>query len=543
MNAARWQRIEELFRDVIDLPADERESHLAQACADDEALRLEDLSLLARDTTEDFLQEPIARAAHALASVAARPGDDLTGERIGPYRITRLIGRGGMGAVYAAERDDRQFQQQVAIKVIRRGLDTDFARDRFLRERQILASLDHPYIARLFDGGALSDGLPYFVMEFVAGEPITDYCRRQRLSVNERLKLFRKVCSAVQHAHGRLVIHRDLKPSNILVTQDGTPKLLDFGIAKLLAPDPNLAHTRTETGVLLLTPEYASPEQLRGAAVATTTDVYSLGVVLYELLTERRPLEFRNHSPAGIERTFNDHAVEAPGRIASRVSGPLTRLSHALAGDLDNIVLTALRQEPERRYQSVEQFSEDIRRYLAGLPVVARKDTFGYRSGKFVRRHKAGVTILALLLLSVMAMTMQAARLARERDRANQEAAADPRRRARTLVRLARTRISTGKSNALLCRDQLSEQQGRGSVPGGIAAAAWDGQSRSPDPVSLLRQAPTCGSSLIRKFHSKRMRARWKCWPHSLRMSRVWRISSATIRRSSVVNASTAKNS
>lgn len=433
MNPARWRRIEELFHLAVDLPAYDRERNLARVCAGDEDLRLEVLSLLAGDTSEDFIRNSIADVALSLASIAAKPKDDLTGERIGPYRVTRLVGRGGMGAVYEAVRDDEQFRQQVAIKVIKRGMDMDFARDRFLRERRILASLDHPHIARLLDGGATADGLPYFVMEFVAGEPITEYCRRRRLSINEKLRLFRKVCSAVQHAHTKLVIHRDLKPSNILVTppldrkaegQDGAPKLLDFGIAKLLAPDAGESRTRTETGLRLMTPEYASPEQMRGQAVATTTDVYSLGVVLYELLTERRPHEFRTSSPAEIERVLSDTAIEEPSKVAGRMTGPLARLSRALAGDLDNIVLTAMRKEPERRYQSVEQFSEDIRRYLAGLPVMARKDTFSYRSVKFVRRHKAGVAILALLLLLAIVMTAQATRIARERDRANQEAAA-----------------------------------------------------------------------------------------------------------------------
>ncbi|MGH9849481.1 MAG: tetratricopeptide repeat protein [Blastocatellia bacterium] len=423
MNPEHWQRIEALFGAVVDRPAAERDTYLTRVCNGDEELRLEVLSLLARDTSEDLIRDPIAGVA---LSFTARPKDDLTGERIGPYRVTRLVGRGGMGAVYEAERDDEQFRQQVAIKVIKRGMDTDFARDRFLRERQILASLDHPHIARLLDGGATPDGLPYFVMEFVAGEPITDYCRRHRLSVNEKLKLFRKVCSAVQHAHCKLVIHRDLKPSNILITEDGAtrlPKLLDFGIAKLLSPDGSQAHTRTETGLRLMTPDYASPEQARGQAVATTTDVYSLGVVLYELLTERRPHEFKTYSPAEIERALCDTEIEEPSKVAGRMTGAGARLSRAFAGDLDNIVLTAMRKEPERRYQSVEHFSEDIQRYLAGMPVLARKDTFGYRSGKFVRRHKAGVAILALLLILVVAMTVQAARIARERDRANQEAA------------------------------------------------------------------------------------------------------------------------
>ena len=420
MNPDRWRRIEELFRTVADRPISERDNYLTQVCDGDEELRREVLSLLARDTAEDFIRDPIAVAA---LSLTTRPKDDLIGERIGPYRVTRLIGLGGMGSVYEAERDDEQFQQQVAIKIIKRGMDTDFVRDRFLRERQILASLDHPHIARLFDGGATSEGLPYFVMEFVAGDLITNYCRRHRLSVNEKLKLFREVCSAVQHAHQKLIVHRDLKPSNILIADDGTPKLLDFGIAKLLSPDTSQAQTRTETALHLMTPDYASPEQARGQAVATTTDVYSLGVVLYELLTDRRPHEFKTYSPAEIERVICEAEIEEPSKVVSRMTGVPSKLSRRLAGDLDNIIMMAMRKEPERRYQSVEQFSEDLRRHLAGRPVVARKDTFGYRAGKFIRRHRAGVAILALLMILAIGMTVQAVRIARERDRANQEAA------------------------------------------------------------------------------------------------------------------------
>ncbi|HKQ80032.1 MAG TPA: serine/threonine-protein kinase [Blastocatellia bacterium] len=421
MNPERWRHIEELFRTVVDRPEAERDTYLTRVCDGDEELRREVLSLLERDTAEDFIRDPIASAVMAYS---AELKVDLTGERIGPYRITRLVGRGGMGDVYEAERDDEQFRQRVAIKIIKHGMDTDFVRDRFLRERQILASLDHPHIARLFDGGATPDGLPYFVMEFVAGEPIMAYCRRHHLSVNEKLKLFLKVCSAVQHAHQKLVVHRDLKPSNILITESGEPKLLDFGIAKLLLPDGSQPQTRTETALLSMTPEYASPEQARGRAVATTTDVYSLGVVLYELLSERRPYEFKTYSPAEIERVICDTEVEEPSKVVGRMTDAPARLSRQLAGDLDNIALMAMRKEPERRYQSVEQFSEDIRRHLAGMPVVARKDTFVYRVGKFARRHKAGVAILALIAILAVAMTVQAARIAKERDRANQEAAA-----------------------------------------------------------------------------------------------------------------------
>src|SRR5262245_40286320 len=255
MNSERWRRIDELFRTVSDSPTAEREAHLTRICGDDEELRREVLELFANEPPDSFLEDPIKQAALA---VTKEPADELLGKRIGSYRLVRLIGRGGMGAVYEAVRDDDQFRQRVALKLIKRGMDSDFVRERFLRERQILASLDHPHIARLFDGGATADGRPFFVMEFVAGEPITDYCRRQQLSLDQKLTLFRDVCSAVQHAHQKLVVHRDLKPSNIMVIppadgkadgkaegkidakaegKGGTPKLLDFGIAKLLAPD------------------------------------------------------------------------------------------------------------------------------------------------------------------------------------------------------------------------------------------------------------------------------------------------------------------
>jgi eukaryotic-like serine/threonine-protein kinase len=420
MSPERWHRIEELFGTVVGRPTAEREAYLTQVCGGDEELRREVLSLLARDTSEDFIQNPIAGVA---SSISPEPHDDAAGNHIGPYRLTRLVGRGGMGAVYEAMRDDDQFQQQVAIKLIKGGMDSAFVRERFVRERQILAGLDHPHIARLFDGGATEDGRPYFVMEFVDGEPITNYCRQRELALDEKLKLFRAVCSAVQHAHQKLVVHRDLKPSNIMVTADGTPKLLDFGIAKLLTPDPGEALTRTETAVRLMTPDYASPEQVRGGAITTVTDVYSLGVVLYELLTARRPYQFVTYSPVEIERAICETEAPRPSEAARQQTGAPPKLARQLAGDLDNIVLMALRKEPERRYQSVEQFSEDIRRYLTGLPVVARKDTFSYRAGKFARRHKAGVAILALLVGFAIALAVLVVRIARERDRANQAAA------------------------------------------------------------------------------------------------------------------------
>jgi serine/threonine protein kinase len=424
MNPERWQRIEEIFRTAIEGPADDRDAYLTRACGADEELRREVLSLLDRDTPEDFIQAPIANAARAFT---ASSKVDLTGDRIGPYRATRLIGRGGMGDVYEAERDDEQFRQQVAIKIIRRGMDTDFVRERFMRERQILASLDHPYIARLFDGGETEDGRPYFVMEFVDGEPITDYCRRHELSLVEKLKLFRDVCSAVQNAHQNLVVHRDLKPSNIMVTassdgRGGAPKLLDFGIAKLLAPDPGEGMTRTETALRMMTPDYASPEQARGGVITTATDVYSLGVVLYELLTMRRPYQFETCSPFEIDHAIRATQAPAPSEAARQQAGAPSKLARQIAGDLDNIVMMALRKEPERRYQSVEQFSEDLRRHLSGLPVTARADSFIYRASKFMRRHRAAVIAAALasfsLLGGIVATTLTARQASAERARA-----------------------------------------------------------------------------------------------------------------------------
>ena len=411
MNPERWHRIDELFRTVADRPLAERDAHLTQVCGGDEELRREVLELLSHEAADDFLQDPIK---HATLAVTAEAPDDLLGRRMGPYRLTRLIGRGGMGAVYEAVRDDGQFDQRVALKLIKRGTDSDFVRMRFLRERRILAALDHPHIARLFDGGTTPDGLPYFVMEFVAGEAITEYCRRRELSLEAKLKLFRAVCAAVQHAHQNLVVHRDLKPGNILVTpspdgKGGTPKLLDFGIAKLLTPDAD-EHPRTETSVRLMTPEYASPEQVRGGAITTATDVYTLGVVLYELLAGRRPYQFKTYAPLEIERAICDTEAARP----SEAAGPSLKLGRQLAGDLDNIVMMALRKEPARRYSSVEQFSEDIRRYLAGLPVAAQADTFGYRTGKFVRRHRVAVAAAALVLLSLLVGILATTRAARQ---------------------------------------------------------------------------------------------------------------------------------
>lgn len=423
MTPERLQRIEELFLYASDLPEAERTAFLDAECAGDGDLRRE-IEFLLRE--EDATEAPFATLImDAAESLADGDREALAGRRVGAYRITKPIGQGGMAEVFLAVRDDDQYQQSVAVKLIRRGMVTSAMLTRFRHERQILASLNHPNIARLLDGGTTGDGLPYFVMEYIDGQPITSYCDERRLSVKQRLRLFRAVCGAVQHAHRNLIVHRDLKPSNILVTEDGAPKLLDFGIAKLLSPSMSataLTLAQTAPSVRLMTPHYASPEQVRGEPVTTATDVYALGAVLYELLTGATPHRFRDGSFTEIERVICEQEIERPSAAVKQPEAP-ARLRRELKGDLDNIVLMALRKESERRYQSVEQLSEDIRRYLEGRPVQARTDALGYRAGKFIRRHKAGVAAAALFVVLLGGFTvmtsLQAARIARERDRAN----------------------------------------------------------------------------------------------------------------------------
>lgn len=411
----KWKQVEALFeRALKSLPAER--AQFLQAISDQE-LRAEVNSLLqAHGQTGDFLDEPD----RFLSSQSLDGNVVIPGQVIDRYRIIREIGRGGMGAVFLAERTD-EYKKPVALKLIKRGMDTDSVLRHFQNERQILAGFDHPNIARWFDGGTTDDGLPYFVMEYIEGLPIDDYCSKQTLPIVERLKLFREVCSAVSYAHRRLVVHRDIKRSNILVTKDGVPKLLDFGIAKILQTgDGDGAPTfATMTGQRLMTPEYASPEQVLGQPVTTATDVYSLGVILYELLTGQFPYRFPSQTPRDIEHAISTTLPEKPSTAVAKAENPKSEIQNpkSLRGDLDNIVLMALRKEPERRYQSVEQFSEDIRRHLEGRPVLARKDTFGYRSGKFVRRNKAALAAAALLILILiggMATTSHQARIATE---------------------------------------------------------------------------------------------------------------------------------
>ena len=440
MTPERWRKIESIFQTVVEKPKPERQQMLTQYCGNDTELRREVEALLSEDDTndfDDFIQAPIKDVARSLP----QPGtDNYIGKNIGPYHVVKLLGQGGMGAVYLAERADAEFYRQVALKIVRRGMDSNFVLKRFRMERQILATLEHPNIAQLLDGGTTADGLPYFVMEYVQGRPLTEYCGSGGISLTERLKLFLSVCAAVQYAHQKLIIHRDLKPSNILVTADGVPKLLDFGIAKLLDPALSLTPvTRTQTSMRLMTPDYASPEQVRGLPVTTASDVYTLGVILFELLTGARPYQFETYSPAEIERAICDTEIERPSALAERMNDEdggmklVARFFHhssfiphrsSLRGDLDNIVLMALRKEPERRYQSVEQFAEDIRCYLQGRPISARRESALYRTGKFVRRNKlavAAATLVFFSLLGGIVTTTRAARIA-ETERARAEA-------------------------------------------------------------------------------------------------------------------------
>lgn len=422
MTPEYWQRIKELFNEAVEYEPAARARFLGEACAGDSALLAQVESLIASDEEAgDFIAGP---AFLPLGAASSEEDEAAVGRRVGSYEIVRELGRGGMGTVYLGARADAQFDKRVAIKVVKRGMDTDFVLRRFSRERQVLAALDHPNIAKLLDGGATEDGLPYFVMEYVEGESVTHYCDARGLSVKERLKLFRQVCAAVQYAHQNLIVHRDIKPSNILVTAEGTPKLLDFGIAKLL--DPALQERtgeQTEAFVRLMTPEYASPEQVRGLPVTTASDVYSLGVLLYELLTGRRPYRLPKHPPEEVARVVCAVEPERPSTAVAVTRGTRPeRPRRGLAGDLDNIALKALRKEPQRRYASAEQLSEDIRRHLEGLPVTARRDTLAYRASKFVRRRRVEVAAAALITLSLaagMAATVWQARVARaERARA-----------------------------------------------------------------------------------------------------------------------------
>jgi serine/threonine protein kinase/tetratricopeptide (TPR) repeat protein len=421
MEPSRWEKLREIFGEAIERPAASREEFITTMCADDPEMLHEVRSLLSSNTQAGTFLESLAIPA---APLVPRTGSDdaRIGTFIGPYRIVRAVGHGGMGSVYEAMRDDGLFSMRVAIKLLHSGMSTEATLRRFHAERQVLASLQHSNIARLIDGGTTEDGLPYFVMEFVEGVRIDEYCDAHRLSIDQRLQMFRTLCAAVQYAHQHLVVHRDIKPGNILVTADGTPKLLDFGIAKLLTEDSTPDHPEmTQTGLNIFTPEYASPEQIRGEEVTTASDVYSLGMLLYKLLTGRKPYEFKSSFPHEIARTVLDTEPVRAGSRPSLITTPDggAKLRKMLHGDLDNIILMALRKEPARRYSSVEQFSDDIGHYLHGLPATATRGSSWYRLGKFTRRNRVAVISGALIVLSLMgglAVTLYENRVVRNQE-------------------------------------------------------------------------------------------------------------------------------
>jgi len=410
----KWEQVKELLNSALEQPAEEREAFLRESCGGDESLLAEVESLLTAYNSEKS-SPPKAEAPYEFPN--------LIEEKIGQYKVIRQIGSGGMGTVYLAARSDDTFQKRVAIKVVQSAVDAGEISRRFQRERQILAALDHPSIARLFDGGTTQHGVPYFVMEYVEGIRIDHYCDRHRLSVRERIALFRQVCGAVQYVHQNLVVHRDLKPGNILITADGLPKLLDFGIAKLLKPELfATALDVTRADFPLMTPAYASPEQIRGEPINVASDVYSLGVILFELLTSRRPYRLKSGSQHEILNAICDQEPDKPSGVITRIGREEEKpeqatiellaqlratipqkLCRQLRGELDNIILKALRKEPQQRYASVEQFSEDLRRHLQGLPVSAHRDSWHYRSVKFIGRHKAGVAATGLVFASLLA--------------------------------------------------------------------------------------------------------------------------------------------
>ncbi|HKU16900.1 MAG TPA: tetratricopeptide repeat protein [Steroidobacteraceae bacterium] len=435
MTESSRKSLDEIVREAQTLPPEQRARYIREACA----------------TAQVELTSAGGTGSHDESAPGSWPGDEViatpvdpAGERIGPYRIVRSLGQGGMGEVFLAERADDQFAQQVALKLVRRGLLSRQVQSRLRLERQILATLDHPNIARLFDGGTTTDGTPYIVMEYVEGDPIDIYCDRNALTLQERLKLFQTVCSAVHRAHQNLIVHRDLKPSNILVTHAGAPKLLDFGIAKMLDQRPSM-HTLavTHADYRVLTPDHASPEQIRGELITTASDIYVLGVLLYELLCGYRPFSLKGNRLAELERAICEQDAAPPSaaisaaiatkdadvqRIAAARAVTPAKLRRELRGDLDNIVSMAMRKEPQRRYSSVEQFAADVERFLCGLPILARADSRAYRLTKFVRRHSVVVSLsvafIVLLIGSTIMTLVQSHRIGLERDVAQAQRAA-----------------------------------------------------------------------------------------------------------------------
>jgi non-specific serine/threonine protein kinase/serine/threonine-protein kinase len=432
MNSEKWQKIKAIFNEAVELDSPERKAFFEKQTGADAEILNEVRRLLNAEKANNFAV-PIAAVAHLWQEETA---EDFAGKQIGDYRVKREIGRGGMGIVFEASRENSDFSQIVAVKLLKRGMDSAAMLRRFRRERQILASFEHPNIARLFDGGVTTEGMPFFAMEYVVGKPLDEFCDERNLSIIERLRLFLQICAAVSFAHSRLVVHRDLKPTNIFVTESGIVKLLDFGIAKIISPE-NDSPAQTATMLGMMTPAYASPEQIRGDIVSTSSDIYSLGLILYELLTGVSAYDFPNNRAdemakiicesepprpsvriSGLIETNSDDKKNARSKLKTNSQSEI-RNPKSLRGDLDNIILKALRKDPSRRYASVEQLATDILRHLDGLPVFARPDTFSYRFEKFVARHRvsvaAGVLIFLTLTGGIAATGWQAVRAERQR--------------------------------------------------------------------------------------------------------------------------------
>jgi serine/threonine protein kinase/tetratricopeptide (TPR) repeat protein len=433
--------VKSVFEQALDIDLKERQKFLDDKCGDDKELKKEVLSLLdAHNQTDDFLEIP----PNIKEKKSPTEKDQFIGKHIGNYLIEAEAGVGGMGIVYKGKRDDKEFEHKVAIKILRHQFNSEYIVKRFQNERQTLANLQHPNIARLLDGGTTDEGLPYLVMEYIDGKSLIEYCDEKNLNISQRLEIFRLVCGAVQYAHQNLVVHRDIKPGNVLVNKEGRPKLLDFGIAKLMDEELNENEEGlTKTGMWHLTPEYASPEQIKGESITTRSDIYSLGILLYQLLTGHQAYRITVNSPVAIGKIITNEQVIKPSdkfQSTEEISSSDGTIKHItpqsisnlrnekpekifqhLKGDIDNIILKAIHKDPDRRYTSAEQFSEDIRRHLIGLPVIARKDTLKYRFSKFVHRHKVGVAIsflfIAFLILSVIVVSWQASVAEEERDR------------------------------------------------------------------------------------------------------------------------------
>ena len=412
MTPENWRQVKLILDDALSLPQTRRADFLAQNCGEDVELRREIESLLEFEAQDASLLE---YSAFDLVMPDIFPANGFVGKTVGKYRIIREIGAGGMGVVFLAERADGEFEQKVAVKIIK-GVSSRETQKRFNLERQILALLEHPFIARLIDGGTTGDGVQYLVMEYIEGDSIIKYADAHRLDLTARLDLFRQICAAVSYAHLHLIVHRDLKPSNILITKDGTPKLLDFGIAKIIKTEDS---AETRTNALAFTPEYSSPEQLRGETLTTATDIYSLGIVLYELLTKSRPFQTSEENIGKLINAVTNAEPPRPSTVGFKFQisnqNPKSQILNpkSLKGDLDNIVLKAVKRESERRYSSVEQFSEDIRRHLRGLPVLARPDTLAYRAEKFISRNPLVFSALLIAFVALVGGLLAAGNQAR----------------------------------------------------------------------------------------------------------------------------------